>query len=149
MIVIGKGKFAEWITPEGITKIEGWARDGLIDAEIAQKMGITRSTFYAWKSKYPVISDALKKGKEVIDYEVEKKLLTRALGYEYTEVSTEFECGVQTKYKETKKHVPPDVTAQIFWLKNRKPEQWRDKVPDKSEDEALDGVVIMNDLPKS
>ena len=62
-----------------------------------------------------------------MDRQVENALLKRALGYEYKEVSEKFEGGVLTERKITKKHVVPDITAQIFWLKNRKPEEWRDK----------------------
>lgn len=58
---MAKGKFQEWLTPEGLLKIEGWARDGLIDEQIAKNMGISRSTLNVWKTKYPDISDALKK----------------------------------------------------------------------------------------
>lgn len=107
--------------------IEGWARDGLTDEQIAKNIGISRSTLNEWKKKYSDISDTLKRGKEVIDRQVENSLLKRALGYEYEEVSEKFEYGVLTERKVTKKQVVPDTTAQIFWLKNRKPEEWRDK----------------------
>lgn len=130
---MAKGKFQEWLTPEGLLKIEGWARDGLIDEQIAKNMGISRSTLNVWKTKYPDISDALKKGKEVVDREVENALLKRALGYRYTETTKEAvkdpETGEvkMTVTKEVTKQVSPDTTAQIFWLKNRKPDKWRDK----------------------
>ena len=76
--------------------------------------------------EYPEISEALKKGKEVVDIEVENALLKRALGYSYEEKKVEVsEEG--TKVTKTIKEVVPDTTAQIFWLKNRRPEQWRDK----------------------
>lgn len=86
---MAKGKFSEWLTPEGLLIIEGWARDGLIDEQIAKNIGISRSTLSVWKTKYPDISDALKKGKEVVDREVENALLKRALGYRYTETTKE------------------------------------------------------------
>lgn len=107
--------------------IEGWARDGLTDEQIAKNIGISKQTFYDWKKKYADFSDTLKNGKEVIDIQVENSLLKRALGYEYEEVSEKFEGGVLTERKVTKKQVVPDTTAQIFWLKNRKPSVWRDK----------------------
>ena len=107
--------------------IEGWARDGLTDEQIAKNIGISRSTLNEWKKKYSDISDTLKRGKEVIDRQVENSLLKRALGYEYEEVSEKFEHGVLTERKVTKKQVVPDTTAQIFWLKNRKPSVWRDR----------------------
>lgn len=160
-----KGKYVEWLTKEGLLKIEGWARDGLTDEQIAENMGISRSTLNEWKKKYSDISDTLKRGKEIVDRQVENALLKRALGYEFSEkkyvqveMSEEehyavrkvevqrykfnhpeataeeiraFELGI-SKYKmvlveEKVKDVAPDVTAQIFWLKNRKPETWRDK----------------------
>ena len=91
---MAKGKYEEWLTEEGITLLEGWARDGLTDEQIAKNMGVSRSTLHDWKKKYPDISDTLKKGKEVVDYQVENALLESALS--------------------------GNVTAIIFWLKNRR-----------------------------
>lgn len=116
-------KYEAWLTPEGLTKIEGWAKDGLIDSQIAANMEIGASTLALWKTKFEPIAEALKKGKEVVDRQVENALLKRALGYTYTEITCEN--GVETK--RVIKEVVPDVTAQIFWLKNRKPDIWRDK----------------------
>lgn len=121
---MAKGKYHEWLSEDGLIKIQGWARDGLIDEQIAHNMGITTKTLYEWKNKYGEISEALKKGKEVIDRQVENALLKRALGYAYDE--TTYEDGVETK--RVTKEVAPDTTAQIFWLKNRKPAEWRDKI---------------------
>ena len=130
---MAKGKYEQWLTPDGLLLLEAWARDGLTDEQIAEKIGIIRSTIYEWKKKYPDISDALKRGKEVVDVEVENALLKRAKGYKYTEVTREIaadpetgELGLQIT-KTVTKEVVPDVTAQIFWLKNRKPEVWRDR----------------------
>lgn len=124
---MAKGKYQEWLEPEGLLKIEGWARDGLTDEQIAHNMGIAYSTLREWRDSYSALSAALKRGKEVVDRMVENALLKRALGYEYEEVSEKFEGGVLTERKVTKKQVAPDTTAQIFWLKNRKPTDWRDK----------------------
>src|SRR5690625_176336 len=118
-----RGKYEEWLTKEGLLKIEGWARDGLTDEQIAKNMGISRSTLNEWKNKYSDILDTLKKGKEVVDLEVENALLKRALGYKYDEVTYEF----GEEVKRVRKEVVPDTTAQIFWLKNRRPDKWRDK----------------------
>lgn len=125
---MAKGKYEYWLTPEGLLVLEGWARDGLTDKQIAQNIGISESTLYEWKKKYVEISEALKKGKEIVDRQVENALLKRALGYEYTETRTKEEEGVVTEVTTTTKQVAPDVTAQIFWLKNRKAKEWRDKV---------------------
>lgn len=124
---MAKGKYEEWLEPEGLLKIEGWARDGLTDEQIAHNMGINVATLYVWKKKYNEISEALKKGKEVIDREVENALLKRALGYKYTEITKELTENGLVITKTVEKEVVPDTTAQIFWLKNRKREQWCDR----------------------
>jgi transcriptional regulator with XRE-family HTH domain len=116
-------KYDQWLTEEGLLLIEGWARDGLTDEQIAHNMGISRSTLAEWKKKHSDISDALKKGKEVIDRQVENALLKKALGYRYDEVV--YEDGKEVR--RITKEVQPDTTALIFWLKNRKPAEWRDK----------------------
>lgn len=118
---MARGKFEYWLTEDGLTLLEGWARDGLTNEQIAHNMGVALSTLKVWKEKFLAISAALKKGKEVVDYEVENALLNKALG--------------------------GDTTAQIFWLKNRRPDKWRDK-PDMPGDpevlkkarELLEGV---------
>jgi hypothetical protein len=120
-------KYTEWITEEGLLKIEGWARDGLTDKQIAENMGVAERTFTDWKKKFSAISAVLKKGKEVIDRQVENALLKRALGYEYVETTKELTDLGLTVTKQVTKQVAPDTTAQIFWLKNRKPQEWRDK----------------------
>ena len=116
-------KYEEWLTPEGLTLLEGWARDGLTNEQIALNMGVAESTLYKWKNEQVEISEALKKGKEVADYQVENALFKRATGFRYVEVTKEN--GVVVK--EVTKEVAPDTTAAIFWLKNRKPSEWRDK----------------------
>ena len=118
------GKINEWLEKDKLILLEGWARDGLTDEQIAKNIGINRTTLYDWKKKEVNIADSLKKGKEVIDFEVENAVLKRALGYEYEEET--YENGILTK--KVKKQVPPDTTAQIFWLKNRQVKKWRDKV---------------------
>lgn len=140
---MAKGKYQEWLTPEGLLKIEGWARDGLIDEQIAQNIGIRAATLYEWKKRFPEISEALKRGKEVVDRQVENALLKRALGYEYEEVKEKFEGGVLTEWTVTKKEVVADTTAQIFWLKNRKPDTWRDKPEgtQKGDTSLFEGIV--------
>lgn len=142
---MAKGKYQEWLEPEGLLKIEGWARDGLTEEQIAHNMGIGYSTLQAWKNEHQDILDTLKKGKEVIDRQVENALLKRALGYEYEEISEKYELGILTERKVTKKQVVPDTTAQIFWLKNRKPTDWRDKPEGESEQ---GGITIVNNIPR-
>lgn len=133
VIPIGrKGYSDEWLTEDALIRVQGWARDGLTDEQISHNMGIGYSTFKEWLNKFPALSAALKKGKAPVDIEVENALLKRALGYDVEETITEVEEigeGRQKKHiRKVKKHIPPDVTAQIFWLKNRRPGRWRDKV---------------------
>lgn len=157
-------KYAEWITEDGLIRVEGMATDGLTNEQIAGFMGIAPKTLYDWQKRFPELRNALKKGKELTDRKVERSLLQRATGYEYIEkksapvpysereLNTLMDAAIE-KYtannpkatdaevrahlvllpryymevvEEKTKHVPPDTTAQIFWLKNRKPEQWRD-----------------------
>lgn len=258
---MAKGKYEYWITEEGSLKIEGLARDGLTDEQIAHNMGINIATLYAWKKKYSEIYKSLKRGKEVVDILVENALLKRALGYKYTETTkerivdtgqkkrhggeselTEREWKFAIKYfnghccycgaimdvptkdhikplkdggtmsrdniipcckscnsskkdhemlswyqkqkfykkeraqkiydyiefvlslddlmdemvitKEITKEVVPDTTAQIFWLKNRKPEQWRDKrvIDDANSNKGADilaNMQIITDVLKN
>ena len=125
---VAKGKYQKWLTPDGLTLLKAWARDGLTDKQIAHNMGITPSTLYAWKDKYPEISESLKKGKEVVDIEVENALLKRAKGYAYLEQKTEIDPLGKKTITKTVKQVAPDVGAAVFWLKNRRPDRWRDRV---------------------
>ena len=99
---MAKGKYEYWLTEEGLLLLEGWARDGLTDEQIAHNIGISTSTLNNWKNKYVEILESLKKEKEVVDYAVENALLKNAL--------------------------KGDTTAQIYWLKNRRPVKWRDRV---------------------
>lgn len=109
--------------PAKLVLIEGWARDGLTDAQIAKNLGVNVATLYRWKERYREICEALQKGKEIIDYEVENALLKSALGFEYTEevVTNRGDVVAVTRVQ------APSNTAQIFWLKNRKPKEWRDR----------------------
>ena len=142
---MAKGKYEKWLEPDGLQLLGAWARDGLTDEQIAKNMGISRSTLNEWKKKYPDISDTLKRGKEVVDVEVENALLKRALGYSTTEVTRERALNPETgkveliTTKAVTKEVPPDTTAQIFWLKNRRPDLWRDK-----QNVELSGEVASN-----
>lgn len=112
-----KTKYDDFIDRKGLVLVEGWARDGLTDVQISKNIGVAMSTFCDWKNKHPEFSEALKRSKDVADYEVENALFKKA------------KMG--------------DVTAQIFWLKNRKPKQWRDKVSfvDETQLAKLDEMV--------
>lgn len=105
-------------------------------------MGISRSTLSDWKVKYPDISDTLKNNKDIMDRKVENALLENALGSRQVEIVEEAVKDPETGkielqvVKKTEKQYPGNVLAQFFWLKNRKPETWRDK-PDVTNDETL------------
>lgn len=82
-------KYEIWLESDNLLRLEGWARDGLTDEQIAHNIGINRTTLYAWKAKYTDFSDALKRGKEVVDILVENALLKSAMGYKFDEVVKE------------------------------------------------------------
>ncbi|WP_076799887.1 helix-turn-helix domain-containing protein [Latilactobacillus curvatus] len=163
---MAKGKYLEWVSEQGLLMIEGWARDGLTDAQISKNMGISRSTLNEWKKKYPDISDTLKRSKEVVDREVENSLLKRALGmvtktttYKMVKVDDDVLKVKRERYlnsyklehpdlskkellmaaieavptyeqipiTENEVELAPDTSAAIFWLKNRKPDAYRDQ----------------------
>lgn len=114
-------------------RVAGWlARHGYDDAQICEAMGIAVSTLHEWKKKYKEFSEALKQDKSFTDSLVEDSLYQRAIGYEYDEIITDEskdKAGKKvTKTRTIKKTALPDVTAQIFWLKNRQRELWRDKI---------------------
>ena len=134
--------------------IQGWARDGLTLAQIAHNMGCALGTLCQWKNDYPEINEALKKGKEVVDREVENALFKRTQGYT-VELKKTFKVK-ETLYNENgrkiadkerlevgidEQYISPDTTAQIFWLKNRKPEQWRNNpISSGANDEESDNL---------
>ncbi len=141
---MAKGKFQEWLTPDGLLQLQGWAREGLTDAQISKNLGINPATLYRWVEKHPEIGEAIKKGKAPVDFEVENALLKRALGYDYEETITEVYGDGKKHVKKVKRHVPPDVGAICFWLKNRKPEKFRDR-PD-AEKKPEEGVKVIIDV---
>ena len=121
LFLVAKNKYDEWLTEEGLVLIGGWARDGLSKEQIAENMGICRDTLYEWEKKFTDISDALKKGREVADRNVENALYKNAMN--------------------------GNIAAQIFWLKNRKPNEWKDK---QNMDLGGEGkVIIIDSIPDS
>lgn len=144
-----KGKYEYWLTCDGLTLIEGWARDGLTDEQISHNMDIAYSTFRIWKDKFSALSAALKKNKEIVDYEVENALLKRAKGFEYEEKTYERVWNdkvgkyIKVNTKTVGKMVTPDTGAAAFWLKNRQSKKWRDKPEEEGGGES---VVIIDDF---
>ena len=109
-----------WLEAEGLTLLEGWARDGLTREKIAGNMGIGLSTFYKWQKKYPQIAQALRRGREVVDYQVEQALLDRALG--------------------------GDLKAQMYWLNNRRGDRWQEHPREKTDEPGDEGVTVIVDV---
>ena len=154
---MAKSKYEAWLTDDGLLRIEGWARDGLTDEQIAHNMGISRKTLAEWKNKYAPIGDALKNSKDVVDRIVENALFKKACGYtvqvkkpikvrkvEYNDETGKKICEVEEIVEAVEEvHVPADTTAQIFWLKNRKSNEWRDKVQftDETSLKKLDSLI--------
>ena len=97
--ILGKSKLDE--IKSKFQLIEGWAKDGLSDEQISRNLGISKVTFYKYKASCPELNERLKRSKEVVDYEVENALYKSAIN--------------------------GNVSAMIFWLKNRKPSKWRDR----------------------
>ena len=143
-----KPLYTEWITEEGLVKVKMWAEEGLINKQLANKIGINVATLYEWQDRFPEFADAIKRGKKVIDDQVENSLLKRAMGYQYEEETWgKDHLGEMVIVKRVVKLQAPDVTAQIFWLKNRQSERWRDKVEVKNEHEGTI-TVEMGEMDK-
>ena len=136
-----------------------WARDGLTDEQIAENLDISVASFYNYKNEHLEFLESLKKGKEVADYEVENALFKKALGYNakikkaFKVKEVLYENGKRLKeterieYAEDEVHIPADTTAQIFWLKNRKPNTWRDKQEPTTPNETFnEGMQTLADL---
>ena len=125
---MAKGKYHKWLEKDNLIRMQGWARDGLTDEQIATNMKIHPATLYEWKNKFNEINEALKESKDIADYNVINALYKRCLGYDFEEVQTIVEDDNGKKKKrisKTIKHIAPDTTAIAIWLNNRKPEEWK------------------------
>lgn len=138
-------KYTRWLDGDSLLQLEGFAKEGLSDEETAERIGISLSTLYDWKKKHKKIADALAAGRTAADTKVESSLFKRAVGYRYDEITVEEKLNPKTgetekvSTKTVTKEMQPDTSALIFWLKNRKPDIWRDK----SEQKHTGGVVII------
>lgn len=108
-------------------QVEKLCKLGATDKEIAEFFDVDEATINRWKIDHIEFCESIKKGKTLADAEVASKLYHRATGYEHPETDIRVLEGQITKTEITK-HYPPDTTAAIFWLKNRQPQTWRDKV---------------------
>lgn len=140
-------KYDYWMTDEGLEIIAGWARRGLTDADISHNIGISVRTLIDWKRKYPAINACLKNSKDLADTIVENALFRKATGYKTKEVSYKADNdGNLVPVSAVEKEVPPDTTAQIFWLKNRRPDLWRDRRKEAESDTQSGGVVVLPEV---
>lgn len=112
--------------PEFCERARAMCEAGAVDHEIAEALEISLTSLYVYKNQFPEFSHALKRGKAVADDAVEAALFRRATGYSHDAVKImQYEgAPIEVPYVE---HYAPDTTAAIFWLKNRRPADWRDK----------------------
>lgn len=123
-------KYETVILPR-LSEIQQWCLDGYTDEMIYKKLEISHDTWYRYIKEYPILSELIALSKSVMDNKVENALLKTALGYEYEEIKTIIEEDKngkkRTRIEKTKKYMPPNPTAQAFWLKNRKREEWSER----------------------
>ena len=123
-----------WSTPEHLSLITALAAEGFTIKQIAEKIGVSRTTFYKWRQDEPLIEEALEKGTAEANWEIEKSLFQRALGYDVEEIKYKWKYDANAReYKwveDTKilKHVPGDSTCMLFWLRNKMPDEYRNNV---------------------
>lgn len=136
---MAQAKYKEWETEEGLLLLRSFARDGLTDEEIVKHVGIGTATLSRWKRERPLIRAALSKGKDVYDNEVVESLHKRTKGYKVTVKKhfklkkVEYDPESGKKVRETEElvaaddevFIPPDTTAQLHWLYNRRPDDWK------------------------
>lgn len=145
-------KMEAWSTPEGLEILRGLARRGLSDEDIAKSIGINKTTLYRWKAKSADISNALRDGKLTADLTVESALFKKATGFTVTDTKTtsflDKETGelVEGKSEVTTKHILPDTLAIMFWLKNRRPDLWKDKVQEQGDTTETQLNTYLNKL---
>lgn len=127
----GRHSTKDKLTPESIAAAaaaaEELAKQNLTDAQIAERFNISPSTICRWKEKYPIFYQSLKRSKANSDDAVEISLFDRACGYSHPAEEIKIQADGTIVRAETIKHYPPDPTSMIFWLKNRRKEQWRDR----------------------
>lgn len=156
------GKYQKWLEPDGLLLLRAWARDGLSNEQIArEKIGVNPDTLYTWKKRFSEISEALARGREPVDVEVENALHRLALGYTERVQKTfklrhvEFDDhGHKVREWETLEtgmdevHVPANVNAQKFWLANRRPDIWRERRETEASDKPNELLQSLLDLER-
>lgn len=115
-------------TQAHVRQAEKLCQHGLTDQEVADVFEISLGTLKHWKAWHPEFADAMRAGKDIADQRVVRSLYARAVGYDYQAVKIFMPAGAEAPvYAEYTEHVPPDVTACIYWTKNRLPHEWRDQ----------------------
>lgn len=99
---------------------------GATDAQIAEGFGVSVESVYRWRQKHPEFCQSIKLAKDEADDQIERSLFERAKGYSHPDTHVSVHAG-KVKLTKLTKHYPPETTAGIFWLKNRRPDQWRDR----------------------
>lgn len=123
----GRGRPSKY-APEFATQAEKLCNLGATDADLADFFGVATRTIERWKVEHDDFCRALKDAKAIADQRVERSLYQRAVGYQVDSVKIFMPAGAdEPVYAEFRENIQPDVTAAIFWLKNRKPEVWKDK----------------------
>lgn len=112
--------------PELAQKAAQYCELGATDFEIARILGIDTVTLYRWKNTYPEFCKALIAGKDHADERVVRSLFHRAVGYSF-ESEKVFNYQGEIVRAKVIEHVPPDIGAATLWLKNRRPEEWRER----------------------
>jgi len=136
------GKYQKWITEEGLGQIRRWCEEGADDTQLIDAMKITSSTFYAWLKDHPEISEAIALGRGRARVQIENALFIRAKGGK-VELKKPFKRRIREYDPATGKcildeeiyedrtveeYIPPDTQAIKFWLTNRVPDRWAEKV---------------------
>lgn len=138
-------KYEEWerdgVLEEKLALIKGWRMNGVTQQKIAENVGINEDTLCKYKNRYPRLKEALDKGKEQADLEVEDALFKRAVGYTIRIEEEKLDKDGVTHLLKKDVHIPGDVGAQIFWLKNRRYTDWRDKINFEDETKQNDGII--------
>lgn len=151
---MAKSKATPWLTEEGLLKVEGWARSGLTDKEIASKMGVSYTTLKDYKVKYPSISSSIAKGKADSLELAERMVFEHIRGFEYDETETSIiQDGAgntqQKKVTRKKKKALPNDRMLQFYLRNRYPDEWNGKGTIEMERLRLENEKLRQQLDES
>ena len=137
-------KIAKHVSVDTLAKLYA---EGKTDEQVAHVLNITARTLRFWK-KDPDFLSAPKKAKDLIDACVERSLFERATGYSFASEKIFCHEGRVTRVK-CIEHIPPDPTSMIFWLKNRQPERWREKVDKGEDDRLINQELTFDDIPSN